>query len=138
MQFMLKTQVYTNRLFGFQAMNHSEKTELSLGRITGAVPAENRYYVLILFDISETKKYTILTKLLRRYAYRIQKSVYEAYLHNSEYKELVSNIEKLMSSSRYYNKEDNVRIYRISGSCTVLVFGMCAVDHLEVEENLFF
>ena len=55
---MLKTQVYTNRLFGFQAMNHSEKTELSLGRITGAVPAENRYYVLILFDISETKKYT--------------------------------------------------------------------------------
>lgn len=37
-------------------------------RCLGASPAENRFYTLIMFDISGRKKYSLLTKLLKRYS----------------------------------------------------------------------
>ncbi len=57
-----------------------QTTTLSLGRIAGASPAENRYYVLVMFDIADPKKYRLLMRILKRYATRIQKSVFEAQL----------------------------------------------------------
>ena len=103
-----------------------QRTILSPGRQAGPSPAENRYYVLILFDIGNPKKYRILIRILNRYARLIQKSVFEGNLRPREIKRMTDAIEGLMSSSRYYNQEDNVRIYRIAGNCSATVFGTCA------------
>lgn len=114
-----------------------KKTDLSLGRIAGPSPSENKYYVLVMFDISETKKYTLLTKLLKSYCFHIQNSVYEAYLKPQDLKELVASIEKLMLSGRYFNPDDRVRVYRMSGGCSAVVYGPCSDDMALLEENLF-
>lgn len=113
------------------------KTDLALGRITGASPSENKYYALVMFDISEIRKYTLLTRLLKRYCFHIQNSVYEAYLRPSDLRELVASIEKLMASERYFNPDDRVRVYRMSGGCSAVVYGPCGDDGALLEENLF-
>lgn len=119
-------------------MNKLQKCERSYGRVVGAVPAETKCYVLIMFDISDIKKYNVLTKLLKRYAYRIQNSVYEAYMTPSNYRSLVCGIDKIMSSKRYFNPNDRIRLYRMTGSCGALVYGPCNSELSESEENIFF
>ncbi len=119
-------------------MNKLDKCDKSYNRIMGAVPAETKCYMLIMFDISDIKKYNVLTKLLKKYAYRIQNSVYEAYMKPADYRSLVSRIDKLMSSSRFYNQDDRIRIYRMTGSCNALVYGPCRDEYSELEENIFF
>lgn len=118
-------------------MRSLKKTDLSLGRIVGASPSENKHYVLVMFDISETRKYVLITRLLKRYCFHIQNSVYEAYLRPFDYKNLVSGIEKLMDSKKYFNPDDRVRIYRLSGGCNAVVYGPCGDDLAVLEENLF-
>ena len=98
-------------------------TEFSEGRLTGPSPAENRYYVLVLFDISDSKKYRLLVRLLKRYSSRIQKSVFEAHLKLAQIRELMEGIEDLMASELCFNPEDNVRLYRIALNGDVTVFG---------------
>ena len=112
-----------------------DKTEVSVGKTAGASPAESTYYVLVLFDISDAKKYRNLMRLLKRYGTRIQKSVFEGQLRRSQIKELVGAIEKLMGSARFYNADDNVRIYKIASSCEVTVFGR--YESNLTEENIF-
>jgi CRISPR-associated protein Cas2 len=111
------------------------KSELSLGRIVGDSPADARYYVLVLFDISSQKKYRILMKTIRRYCSRIQKSVFEAYLRPAQIKELTNAIERTMCSELFYDPNDSVRIYRMSGSCAATTFGTHKSEI--VEENIF-
>lgn len=113
-----------------------KKREFAVGKVKGSSPAEDLYYVLVLFDIADSKKYRLLVKLLKRYSTRIQKSAFEAYLRTSQVKELVKEMDKLMESERYYNEDDNVRIYRIAGNCNVTVFGRVA-DNVP-ENNIFF
>lgn len=110
-------------------------TEVSLGRIVGASPSEHRFYVLALFDISEPKKYRLLLKILKRYGSRIQKSVFEGQLTRAQIRELAASIERLMSSERFFDPGDNVRLYTMSGSCKALVFGEYVSTLLE--ENIF-
>lgn len=111
------------------------KTEVSLGRVVGPSPAENRYYVLVLFDISEQKKYRLLLKILNRYGSRIQKSVFEAQLKASQIRELSESLERLMSSERFCNPNDNIRVYKVSGNCTATVLGDYKSNLME--ENIF-
>lgn len=105
------------------------------GKLKGASPSEDRFYVTVLFDISETKKYRLLLKILKSYGTRVQKSVFEMQITRSQIKAMVSSIEKLMGSTRFYNPDDNVRIYEISGHCNLTVFGKFT-DNL-MEENVF-
>lgn len=114
-----------------------KKTEKSYNRIEGCVPAESKCYVLIMFDISDVKKYTVLTKLFKRHGYRIQNSVYEGYVKPADYRDLVSQVEKIMGGKRFYDPEDRVRIYRITGSCSALIYGPCSDEYNLLEENLF-
>lgn len=102
-----------------------QKTIFSPGRRLGSSPSEHRYYVLILFDIVDAKKYRLLMRVINRYAKRIQKSVFEAQLKPKQIREMTESIEKLMAADRYYDPDDNVRIYRIASSCDVTVFGTC-------------
>jgi CRISPR-associated endonuclease Cas2 len=111
------------------------KKELTLGKLSGASPASDRYYVVVLFDISEAKKYRALLKILKGYGCRIQKSVFEAHLKRSQIKEMTTKIEMLMESERFYNPNDNVRIYRIAGNCALTVFG--SYQSNIQEENIF-
>ncbi len=112
-----------------------QTTSLSLGRISGASPSEHRYYVLVLFDVAEPKKYRLLMRILKRYTRRIQKSVFEGSLKPRQIKELTVAIEKLMNSERYFDPDDNIRIYRVAANCDVTVFGRC--DSIIVESDVF-
>ena len=114
----------------------AHKETFSVGRQAGASPSEHRYYVLILFDISSQKKYRLLMKLLKRYGIRIQKSVFEAQLKASQIKKLTASAKRLMSSQRYYDPDDKMRIYKIAGNCEVTVF--VAHEGSTVEQNVFF
>ena len=112
-----------------------EISNISHGKSSGASPADDRYYVVVFFDISDSKKYRSLVKILKSYGSRIQKSVFEAQLKRSQIKELLESIEKLMSLEKSFNESDNVRIYKISGGCDVTVFGVYESNILE--ENIF-
>ena len=74
--------------------------------------------------------------MLKRYGTRIQKSVFEAQLKMSQIKALTASAERLMSSQRYYDPDDKMRIYKIAGNCDVTVFGAC--EKITVEQNVFF
>lgn len=118
-------------------MDVLQTAERRLERYNGASPAENRFYTLIMFDISDKKKYSTLTKLLKRYSCRIQNSVYEAYLRPLDIKRLIEGIEKLMESKRFFDPADKVRVYRMSGACSVTVFGECTDDDEDLQTNIF-
>lgn len=111
----------------------SQVTTMTLSKMPGASPAESRYYVLLLFDIADAKKYRLLMRILKRYSTRIQKSVFEAFLKPRQIKQMTDEIEKLMASDRYYNPDDNIRIYRIAGKCDVTVFGTCRTTGVETD-----
>lgn len=104
-------------------------------RVKGASPSEDRYYVVILFDISDPKKYRALIHILNSYATRIQKSVFEALMKGAQIEGLISSIERLMSKPQFFNSKDNIRIYKVSGHCDITVFGECTAT--SSEENIF-
>lgn len=110
-------------------------TVISVGKVRGSSPSDSRFYVLILFDISESKKYRLLTRILKRYATRIQKSIYEASLKPRQIKEMTESIENIMSSERYFNSNDSVRIYRIAANCDVTIIGEYV--ETQVENDIF-
>ena len=118
-------------------MEHLKKKEKSYGRIEGSIPAESKCYVLIMFDISDIKKYKVITKLFKQYGYRIQNSVYEGYLKPADYRNITASIEKIMSKKRFFNPEDRVRVYRITGSCSAVIYGPCSDEYDLLEENVF-
>jgi CRISPR-associated protein Cas2 len=76
-----------------------------------------RWYVLIIYDISDNKKRTRLAKLLNGYGFRIQKSAFEAILAKPKYAKMLQALEKLI------DEEDDIRIYRIRGIGEVTIFG---------------
>ena len=95
----------------------------TVGKVPGPSPAEHRYYVLVMFDIADSKKYRLMMRILKRYATRIQKSVFEARLKPRQIKEMSDALERLMASERYYDEADDIRIYRMGARCDVTVFG---------------
>lgn len=121
----------------FSKTSKLNRISFSPGKISGSSPSENKYYVLVMFDISKTKKYTLLTRILKRYCFHIQNSIYEAYLKSSDFKKLVKDIEKLMSSERFFNPDDRIRIYKVSGGCDAIIYGPYENNAPFYEENLF-
>lgn len=111
-------------------------TELTPGKLSGASPSDCRYYILVLFDISNPKKYRILVKLLKQYCVRVQKSVFEGQLKSAQIRKLSDSIERLMAVEYYFDSNDNVRIYKIAGNCNLTVFGVYTSTIME--ENIFF
>lgn len=118
-------------------MTMLQTAERRFDRCVGESPSENKFYTLIMFDISGRKKYSLLTKLLKRYSRRIQNSVYEAYLKPADIKRLTEGVERLMGSERYFDPGDRVRIYRMSGSCSAAMFGECEDNEEDLQPNIF-
>lgn len=97
-----------------------------IGKIKGASPSEDRFYVLILFDISNARKYRKIVKVLKGFTERIQYSVFEGYMKSSQIKELMIGLNGIMSHDQFYNSADKIRVYRMSGNCELTVLGRCA------------
>lgn len=80
-------------------------------------PTEKKYFILVIYDISENKRRNRMVKLLNSYGFRVQKSAFEALLRPNKYKKLLSQIAKIPDSC------DSVRVYKTLGQGTVEVFG---------------
>lgn len=72
---------------------------------------ERKFYVLA-YDISNDKRRNKIAKLCESTADRIQGSVFEAYLSQSELDKLVKKARKIM-----LEKEDSLRIYMLCEAC---------------------
>lgn len=108
------------------------------GKTCGASPADDRFYVLVFYDISDAKKSRYLVRILKGYGTRVQKSVFEAQLRRVQIKELSSSIEKLMTAAKYYNPADTVQVLKISCGCEATVYGAGTHLHQVSEDDLFF
>lgn len=134
---MLEMHLCIDHFFGLNNMNKLSRTERTFSKSIGSSLSENKYYVLIMFDISDRKKYFLLTKTLKRYANRIQNSVYEAYLKFAHIKGLIRDVENLMKSEKYFNSADKVRIYKLTGTCSSVIFGEFIEERTDRSVNLF-
>ncbi|OZM56240.1 CRISPR-associated endonuclease Cas2 [Lottiidibacillus patelloidae] len=75
-----------------------------------ALNKEPRKYYLICYDICESKKRTKLAKKLKDFGVRVQKSVFEAFLTEDKYKEMVELV------SPFATENDSIRIYPLTNS----------------------
>lgn len=79
---------------------------------------DNRLFILIIYDIVDNKRRVKFAKYLQGYGDRVQKSAFEALLSARKYDKLVREIP-------YYidQKEDSVRVYKITGKSQMLSWG---------------
>ena len=78
---------------------------------------DKKYFVLVIYDISENKRRNRMVKILNSYGFRVQRSAFEATLSPSKYKKLIKDIKHIPSNT------DSVRVYKIQGKGSVVQFG---------------
>ena len=88
---------------------------------------EQKYFILIIYDIVDNKRRYRLVKYLESFGFRVQKSAFEARLNKETYRRLVHGI------PRFAQHNDSIRIYRMSGEGQVLKWG---VDQSRKEEEV--
>lgn len=76
-----------------------------------------KYYVLVIYDISENKRRVKLAKLMQSFGFRVQKSAFEAKLTEGKYQKLLSKLHMFVVD------DDSVRVYKIRGKGAVTVIG---------------
>lgn len=93
---------------------------------TENVTSVSKNMIVVCYDISDNKRRNQMEKLLERYLFRVQRSVFEAMLTKQKTKQLNQEL------ARFAKDDDNIRIYKINGSGDVTVYGNAQV--LEDEE----
>lgn len=78
-----------------------------------------KVYLLVIYDIVNNKRRNAFAKKMKGYGFRVQKSAFEALIAESLYKNLLHEIPKLIDE-----REDSVRVYRITGYGEVSLFGV--------------
>ena len=78
---------------------------------------DQKYVVLIIYDIVSNKQRVKMAKLLSSYGTRVQKSAFEARLSKKQYNKLLKDIQRMLK------QDDNVRIYRMTGYEEIRTFG---------------
>lgn len=86
---------------------------------------KRRYPVLIIYDISATKRRNKLVKLLKHYAGRVQKSAFECVIDKKLYEKLLVEIDN------FFKPEDLIRVYRLTGSADVKTWGKIGATEYE-------
>lgn len=86
---------------------------------------ERRYFVVICYDIYDNKRRRNFVKFAERYSFRVQRSVFEGELSKSKYEDLISKVQYHIAEN------DNVRIYRISGSGEVKTWGNVDIQNID-------
>jgi CRISPR-associated protein Cas2 len=78
-------------------------------------------FYLISYDISPDRRRTKVAKLLEGFGQRVQYSVFECDLEESQFRQLEQRLLKLIDE----NDGDNLRIYRMCGACerSIAVYG---------------
>ncbi|MDR2089282.1 MAG: CRISPR-associated endonuclease Cas2 [Clostridiales Family XIII bacterium] len=76
-----------------------------------------KYFVLVIYDITENKKRSKLAKMLMGFGFRIQKSAFEAMLPPNKYEKLLKELKPFATD------EDSIRVYKIRGEGAITVFG---------------
>jgi len=66
---------------------------------------ENQRYLLIAYDISKTRIRNKVSKILKEYGFRIQRSVFEGIVANQQIHELLHKLEGILELT------DNLKIY---------------------------
>lgn len=79
----------------------------------------DKYFVLIIYDIVNNKRRNKIAKELKGFGFRVQKSCFEAMLTSQNYKKMLIKLECLLD----YN-EDSIRIYKIRGEGALTVLGV--------------
>ena len=77
-----------------------------------------KIFVLIIYDIINNKRRTKFAKMMCGYGFRVQKSAFEALLEEAQLSKLAKEIPYFIDPT-----EDSVRVYRMSGTGEVILFG---------------
>lgn len=78
---------------------------------------DQKYVVLIVYDIVSNKQRVKMANLLSSYGARVQKSAFEARLSRKQYSKLLIDIQRMLK------QDDNIRIYRMTGYEEIRTFG---------------
>lgn len=78
-----------------------------------------KLFVLVIYDIVNNKRRNKFAKEMSGYGFRVQKSAFEALIDENLFRKLQTEIPKLIDE-----KEDSVRIYRMTGYGEVNLFGV--------------
>jgi CRISPR-associated protein Cas2 len=87
--------------------------------------AKRKYLVVVIYDVVDNRRRAKLSKYLKSFGYRVQKSAFECILDLKTYKKLTKGIKK------YINSEDLLRIYRMAGNTDVQVWGNVNNTYIE-------
>lgn len=76
-----------------------------------------KYLVVVCYDISDNKRRRGMIKILEKYLFRVQRSVFEAMLSKNKFNRLKEELEV------FIEEDEDLRIYKISGTGDVTTFG---------------
>lgn len=82
--------------------------------------------VLVIYDITSTKRRTKFVKFLEGYGIRVQKSAFEMIITNAQYDELIRKI------PLYITNEDNIRVYKLKITGEVVSWGSETMEPEEI------
>lgn len=89
---------------------------------------EDYFTIVIIYDIIEDKRRNKLSKLLKGFGYRIQKSAFECVLTREKCETLM----KLIDS--FAKPHDLIRIYRLNQNVKTTIYG----EKLETENEIYY
>lgn len=84
-----------------------------------------KYKVLVIYDITNTKRRNKVNKTLSSFGVRIQRSAFECYIDAYDYKKLLQKIKHL------YNPEDVIKIYKFTDQVCEVSLGVFAEPPME-------
>lgn len=70
------------------------------------------HYWLVCYDICNVKRLRKVVKLMEGYGKRVQKSVFECWLYDSQLRKLKSELDRCIDSN-----EDDIRFYNLCTTC---------------------
>ena len=77
----------------------------------------NKFHVLVIYDIVDNKRRNKFVRFLENYAIRVQKSAFEMNITKIQYDNLIKKI------PYFITKEDNVRVYKLNNKTDIKSWG---------------
>ena len=119
--------------------NKIKQRQFTLGKTSGASPAEDKYDILVIFDISSDKKRRKLIKIVESYGGRIQESCFMMFLNNTLHNKLLKKLFKLMDRDKNIN--DDIRVFKFSNPAIVNIIADENADlgfnKTDISEDIF-
>lgn len=92
---------------------------------TEEINRSGTFLVVVIYDISDSKRRLRIANTLNGYGKRVQKSAFECVLNRKQYDNLVERLSKIIQ------EEDLLRIYKIAGCADVKIWGDIALTQYE-------